>query len=153
MQSQTPAARVAALWSVRGLVLLRDVVFAGVISDPHAGVRENALRLAEPRLDASADLREKVAARISDQSVRVRLQVAFSIGECRKWKQAALLARMPEMQSALILSTLQALNELYPPKSEAEIRHEEQERALNQELAQSQRQAAENRAWQAAQGY
>jgi putative membrane-bound dehydrogenase-like protein len=92
--SDFPAARVQALWSLHGLNALENDILATALADAHPGVRENAIRLAEPRLERSARLREKVLALISDSEPRVRLQVAFAIGECRAWDQAGLLARL-----------------------------------------------------------
>ena len=48
----------------------------------------------EPRLDASGELRGKVGALAGDPEPRIRLQVAFTIGESQRWDQASLLAGM-----------------------------------------------------------
>jgi HEAT repeat protein len=118
--SRASESRVHALWSLQGLQALNNDVLAAGLADTHAGVRENAIRLAEPRLDASAELRGQVRALISDPAPRVRLQVAFAIGECRKWHQAALLARLarenvadPWMQSAILSSAAACGGELF----------------------------------------
>lgn len=119
-QSDSPAARINALWSLQGLAALKDPIIASRLSDSHAGVRENSIRLAEPRLDASAELREKVVTLIRDPEPRVRLQVAFSVGECGTWSQAALLARLarenyddPWIQSAVLSSAARCSGELF----------------------------------------
>ena len=111
MQSAFAPARVAALWSLHGLDALTDETLASVLSDAPAGVVENAIRLAESRVDRSAPLREKISQLVSHSSPRVRLQVAFAVGECRAWNQVALLARLadenlddPWIQSAILSS-------------------------------------------------
>lgn len=75
------ATRLHALWSLAGLKSLddADVLIALVDASPH--VREHAVRLAEPRLNQSALLRDKVLQLATDPAIRVRFQVAFTCGE------------------------------------------------------------------------
>ncbi|MFM8335787.1 MAG: HEAT repeat domain-containing protein, partial [Opitutaceae bacterium] len=115
----SPPARVHALWSLRGLQALTDRAIVIALGDPHPGVRENAIRLAEARLEASGEVREKIMDLVSDPSPRVRLQVAFTIGESRRWNQAALLARIARenpddtwIQSAVISSASEVAAEV-----------------------------------------
>ncbi len=82
-QSQRPEVRLHALWSLHGLNSLRDASLMVGLNDVHPGVRENAVRLAEPRLHSSVELSNKVLALAADTNARVRLQVAFSLGEVR----------------------------------------------------------------------
>jgi putative membrane-bound dehydrogenase-like protein len=103
--------RVAALWSLHGLQSLRDELLTSALGDVHPGVRENAIRLAEPRLDASAEVRARIQALVSDPSPRVRLQAAFTVGQSRQWDQVALLGRLARenvedswIQSAILSS-------------------------------------------------
>ena len=53
------ATRVNALWSLEGLQSLQNEVLAAALADGHAGVRENAIRLAEARLKTSPALRQR----------------------------------------------------------------------------------------------
>jgi putative heme-binding domain-containing protein len=76
-------ARLHALWSLQGLNALSDSDILAGLSDPVAGVRENAVVLGEPRLDQSPALLEKVLALADDPDARVRFQVAFSLGETK----------------------------------------------------------------------
>lgn len=92
-QSASPQARAHALWSLQGLGSLSERIILAGLRDAHAGVRENALRLAESRL-ASQEIRQAIVGLISDAEPRVRLQVAFTLGESRAWDQPTLLARM-----------------------------------------------------------
>lgn len=89
-----PEARVHALWSLAGLKSLEDALILDALADTHAGVRGNAVRLAEPRLEGSAELRAKIATLVDDPEPRVRLQVALAVGESARFAQAALLARL-----------------------------------------------------------
>ena len=49
--------------------------------DPVPGVREHGVLLAEPRLNDTPALRERVLVLADDGDVRVRFQVAFTLGE------------------------------------------------------------------------
>ena len=75
-----PAARIAGLWVLAGL----DVLSAGVIeialADPHPGVREQAVVLANRQLQASPALEQKLIALASDRDTRVRFRVALALG-------------------------------------------------------------------------
>jgi putative heme-binding domain-containing protein len=82
-------------------------------------VRVNALRLAESRLDASMELRERVRVLVGDPDPHVRLQLAFAIGETRAWNQAELLSRVVAenledtwIRSAVLSSTANCAGEL-----------------------------------------
>jgi putative membrane-bound dehydrogenase-like protein len=73
--------RAHALWTLHGLNALTDADIERALKDPEAGVREQALRLADERLSASARLRTAVVALADDPSPRVRFQCAFTLGE------------------------------------------------------------------------
>ena len=79
--SDAPArARLHALWTLRGLGVLRVDQVVTALGDPSGGVRENALRLAEAVIDANANLLAAVAALADDPDARVRMQVALTLG-------------------------------------------------------------------------
>ena len=59
---KTDVARVHALWSLHGLKALTDEMLMKALSDSSPRVVEHAVRLAEPRLDGSPALLERVAA-------------------------------------------------------------------------------------------
>jgi HEAT repeat protein len=65
-------------------------VLAG-LQDPEAGVRENAVKLAESRL-GSGTLRDAVTQLVSDPDARVRFQLAFTLGEIADPRAADALA-------------------------------------------------------------
>ena len=58
--SPSPLARVHALWTLDGLGALDDASIASAMGDATPGVRENAVRLAEPRLRSSASLASRL---------------------------------------------------------------------------------------------
>jgi len=74
-----PQARVHALWTLQGLGALRDEFLLQGLRDESPGVRENALQLAEFRLDNSA-MRDQVIALAGDPDARVRMQTALTLG-------------------------------------------------------------------------
>jgi putative membrane-bound dehydrogenase-like protein len=79
--ARTPQGRVHALWTLHGLGGLSDADIHQALIDAHAGVREQGLRLAEERITKSADLRDAVVRLADDPSLRVRFQLAFTLGE------------------------------------------------------------------------
>jgi putative heme-binding domain-containing protein len=92
--------RAHALWTLHGLKALDDALVESALRDPSAGVREQALRLAEDRLAASAGLRKAVAALADDPSPRVRFQLAFTLGESDAPELVAALARVARQDLA-----------------------------------------------------
>jgi len=109
-QSEHPVTRMHALWSLQGLNALKDPVLLAGLNDSHSGVRENAVRLAEPRLNSSPDLRARVLELGGDANARVRFQVAFTLGEVRDPRAVKTLVSLagraddPWMRAALISS-------------------------------------------------
>jgi putative membrane-bound dehydrogenase-like protein len=79
----TPLAegRLHALCTLAGLGLLESGHLIPALADAHPGVRRNAIRLAEPLLSDSVELRQKVAALAADEDPLVRYQLAFTLGE------------------------------------------------------------------------
>jgi putative membrane-bound dehydrogenase-like protein len=104
--------RAHALWTLHGLKSLDDASIERGLEDKEAGVREQALRLAEERLASSARLRTLAAALADDRSPRVRFQLAFSLGEADAPELVAALAKVarrdlddPWTQTAVLSST------------------------------------------------
>jgi putative membrane-bound dehydrogenase-like protein len=79
-ESKSAVGRAHALWTLHGLGRLSDGLMESALKDPEAGVREQALRLAEDRLSVSAKLRAAAVRLADDPSARVRFQLAFSLG-------------------------------------------------------------------------
>ena len=81
---KTPQARLHALWTLEGLGELTDDDVLTGLRDKSPGVRENALRLAEPRIAKPAQntmLPERILKLASESDPRVRMQAAFTLGE------------------------------------------------------------------------
>jgi putative membrane-bound dehydrogenase-like protein len=93
-RSDIPQARVLSLWALDGFRQLDDDSISACLSDPHPGVRENAIRLAEPRLGESTRLLDEVIALADDDIARIRFQVAFSLGEVDSPAAVAALAKI-----------------------------------------------------------
>ena len=79
--SSRPQARLHALWSLQGLDSLSERDILKALADDVPALRENALRLAEPKLDQSAALLERGVALANDLDARVRFQLALTLGE------------------------------------------------------------------------
>ena len=73
------AGRVHALWTLDGLGAL-DAASIGRAGGPDSGVRENAARLAEPRLRSSTSLASRLIALVDDPDARVRFVVLGALG-------------------------------------------------------------------------
>jgi len=79
---KTAAARVEALWSLKGLGCLSDeVLLEALARSDQPRVCEQALRLAEPRLATVPRLSHAVLALSRHDDARLRFQVALSLGE------------------------------------------------------------------------
>ncbi len=111
-ESKFAPARAHALWTLHGLGSLADAEIQHALRDAEAGVREQALRLAESRLARTLDLQQSILAMIDDPSPRVRFQLAFTLGEWESPATAGALARIlvqdagdPWTQTAVLSSS------------------------------------------------
>ncbi len=82
LAAEKATTRLHALHTLEGLGALSDAAVAEALKDGHPGIREQALRLAEPRLAVPA-LREGVLERAGDADARVRFQAALTMGALR----------------------------------------------------------------------
>lgn len=78
--SKMPQARLNALWLLRGLGELKPAHLAKALKDPSAPIREHAIKLSEPFLNSTPALRDTVFAMASDADLRVKYQLAYSLG-------------------------------------------------------------------------
>jgi putative membrane-bound dehydrogenase-like protein len=78
--SPSPVGRLHALWTLEGLGQLEDTLVEQALGDAEAGVRENAIRLAEPRLGRSPSLMTRLLALAADPSPKVRFQLLCTLG-------------------------------------------------------------------------
>jgi putative heme-binding domain-containing protein len=105
---RTPQSRLHALWTLAGLNRLTDEDVLAALRDQATGVRENAVKLAEPRVastttgavPASSPLRDAFLKLASDSDARVRLQLAFSLGEITGPRAADALAIIARRDAA-----------------------------------------------------
>lgn len=89
-----PEGRIAAIYALDGLDALtpRDLLLA--LDDAHPQVQRHAIRLAEPRLAESSELRERLLAMVADEDLMVRFQLALALGELESPARAGALARL-----------------------------------------------------------
>ncbi|HTI70848.1 MAG TPA: PVC-type heme-binding CxxCH protein [Candidatus Limnocylindria bacterium] len=78
--SDSPLARLHALWTLQGLKQLDRAVLATGLKDSEPGVRENALQLAEPFLEDAPELQKAVSQLTYDSHPQVRFQAALALG-------------------------------------------------------------------------
>ncbi|WP_164103558.1 PVC-type heme-binding CxxCH protein [Candidatus Laterigemmans baculatus] len=103
-ESDSELARLHALWSLEGLDSLEPADVLLGLSDASSGVREHAVRLAEPRLNpkpanaetksTAAELLDRILQLAEDPDPRVRFQVAFTLGETDDPRRLAALAKI-----------------------------------------------------------
>jgi putative membrane-bound dehydrogenase-like protein len=116
----SPAARVHALWTLDGLGRLAPATVEKALQDASAGVRENAVRLAEPRLTKEPNLVPRLLAMQNDSDARVRFQLLCTLGFVSttaaraardrllaadfedRWVQIAALSASPEEANRLL---------------------------------------------------
>jgi putative membrane-bound dehydrogenase-like protein len=92
--------RAHALWALHGLKMLTDADIKHALKDSVPGVREQALRLAEECLAASAELRTAAAALADDPSPSVRFQLAFTLGASDSPATMNALARVAQRDAS-----------------------------------------------------
>lgn len=79
LSSQTPLARLHAMWILGSKGKLSDAQLLKALEDQSEGIRENALVVAESRLHAGEDLVRRSIAMCNDKDQRVRMQAALSL--------------------------------------------------------------------------
>ena len=102
-RGRTAQARVHALWTLDGLNRLADEDVMAGLKDAAAGVRENAVKLAESRLafaSSASSLRDTLLKLASDSDACVRLQLAFALGEITGPGAADALATIAKRDAA-----------------------------------------------------
>ena len=116
----SPVARVHALWTLDGFGKLDAGSVEKALGDDSPGVRENAIRLAEPRLKDSPALVKRLLAMDNDRDARVRFQLLCTLGFVNQpaaqrvrdqllaadfsdpWVQIAALSASPEEANRLL---------------------------------------------------
>ncbi len=80
-ESSAPLGRMHAMYALDGLSALSPDVILPRLADSHPRVREHAVRLSEKVPDDSTVVRERLFEMTSDADIRVRYQLAFTLGE------------------------------------------------------------------------
>lgn len=100
VESPSALGRMHILWALDGLRALDERDLLAGLADAAPGVREHAVRLAEPRLDKSPALAKKILSLAADPDARVRFQVAFSLGEINDDRAVQALATIAARDAA-----------------------------------------------------
>lgn len=79
LKSKNELARLHALWILQGKNKLTANQLTRALKDPAAGVRENALLIAENSLSSNQDLFKNCIALMTDEDARVRMQAALTL--------------------------------------------------------------------------
>jgi putative membrane-bound dehydrogenase-like protein len=79
-ESQSPLGRLHALWTLDGLGKLDAPEIEVGLADHEPGVRENAIILAESRLESDPKLTQALLAMVNDPEARVRFQLLCTLG-------------------------------------------------------------------------
>ena len=91
-ESSSPLGRMHAMYALDGLSALSPEVISPRLADSHPRVREHAVRLSERVLDDSAAVRGQLFEMTSDADIRVRYQLAFTLGEIQEPRATEALA-------------------------------------------------------------
>lgn len=110
-ESSRPETRLHALATLDLLQMLMADDLIRALADDHAGVRRHAIRIAEVRIDSMPQVAAAMVARVDDQDPQVQLQFAYTIGQWRDPRAAALIAKLlmrhhadPNLRWALLTS-------------------------------------------------
>ncbi|MBX2922808.1 MAG: c-type cytochrome [Chitinophagaceae bacterium] len=116
----SPMGRLHALWTLEGMGALNPELIERALKDSVAGIRENAVRLAEFHLSATPGLAKALLAMQDDPDTKVRLQLLLTLGfihtpesvQARnrllfrdindKWVQIAALSAPPAQAASLL---------------------------------------------------
>jgi putative membrane-bound dehydrogenase-like protein len=107
--SGSPAARIQQLWTMETLGTLKPALLRTVLKDKDARVREHAVRLAESHFDDQAVL-QAVCELAKDAELRVRVQVAFSLGESKDGRVPEVLGNLAKADAGTPAMLVAALS-------------------------------------------
>ena len=77
---ESPMGRLHALWALQGIEMLDVDLILKALKDPEAGIRENAVKLAELHLKDSPRLTEALLELSNDTNAKVRYQLLCTLG-------------------------------------------------------------------------
>ncbi|HLW64027.1 MAG TPA: PVC-type heme-binding CxxCH protein, partial [Gemmataceae bacterium] len=111
IMTERPLCRLHALCTLDGMNALKPKTVQEALKDEHPGVRRHALRLSERFLKDNAELANAVANFPIEADGQVRLQLAFTLGECPDPQAPQALAKLavvagddPFIRSAIMSS-------------------------------------------------
>jgi putative heme-binding domain-containing protein len=109
--------RLQALCTLDGLAALSPETLSIPLADAEPAIRARAICLAEPLYSNSPELRSAILAEVNDPNIRVRYQLAFSLGEWHTPEAGRALARLamrdaaqPDMETAILSSSIAHLD-------------------------------------------
>ena len=118
--SERPKARLQALCTLEGLGGLSPELLIAALRDPNPAVRENAVRVSEPFLGKAPVIEAPLLVLADDPEVRVRYQLAFSLGEWNAPPAGQALAQLaqrdagdPQMLIAIMSSAPRHLGTMF----------------------------------------
>ncbi len=92
--SQHPLARLHALCTLDGLGVITPEILVLALNDKHPGIQKQAIRIAEPYVPNYPEIFELVLKLINSPDKKVRLQIAYSLGEWSNKKSANGIAQL-----------------------------------------------------------
>ncbi|GAA4301588.1 c-type cytochrome [Compostibacter hankyongensis] len=78
--TKSPMGRLHALWTLEGMDTLSSALITRALKDPEAGIRENAIKLAELHLSADPSLAAALLPLKDDPDRKVRFQLLLTLG-------------------------------------------------------------------------
>ncbi|HEY4156211.1 MAG TPA: c-type cytochrome, partial [Puia sp.] len=132
MQQAAPLGRLHALWTLEGMNALTADLIKAALKDSVAGIRENAIRLAERHLSAAPDLAGALLPLQTDPDAKVRFQLLLTLGYLNtpeavqarnrllfkdindKWVQVAALSAPASQTASLLGMVLEKFRENDP---------------------------------------
>lgn len=99
-EAKLPEGRMRALYVLDGLAALSPEAVLKALDDTHPRVREHAVRLAERVVADSPSVAEKLLAMTNDEDLRVRYQLAFTLGEVAGPQRSKALAALARRDAA-----------------------------------------------------
>ena len=81
LESTSAAGRLHALWTLQGLGLTSEELIRQALKDEEAGIRDNAIKIAELHLDSFPALKEDLYKLAEDEDAKVRFQLLCTLGE------------------------------------------------------------------------
>jgi len=92
--SPQPLARLHALCTLEGLDAISSEIVLAALADKHPGVQRHAIRIAEPIASEHAEVLNAAIELVSSSNAKVRLQLAYSLGEWPGEASTRTLARL-----------------------------------------------------------